>query len=86
MLIIANWEWMCEKLVKFLQLKFIEVDESWPYQVLKKEEKCYAAQIAGSIRSISIWESGGVKVVLLGDASFVKVIHQIVMGMVGHKE
>lgn len=35
---------------------------------------------------ISLLESGGVKVVSLGDASFVKVIHQIVMGMVGHEE
>lgn len=35
---------------------------------------------------ISFLESGNVKVVFLGDASFVKVIHQIVMGMVGHKE
>jgi len=35
---------------------------------------------------ISFWEGGGVKVVLLGDASFVKVNHQIVMGMVEHEE
>jgi len=52
----------------------------------KKLEICYAAQIGGSIMSISFWESEGVKVVLLGDASFVKVNHQIVMGMVGHEE
>ena len=79
---------MYERLVKFLRLKFIEVDESWPYHVFKKKklEICYAAQIGGSIMIISFWEGGGVKVVLLGDASFVKVKHQIVMGMVGHEE
>ena len=33
---IANWEWMYERLVKFMWLKFVEVDESWPYQVFKK--------------------------------------------------
>lgn len=48
----------------------------------KKLEICYAAQIGGSIMIISLLESGGGKVVLLGAASFVKVIHQIVMGMV----
>lgn len=34
---------------------------------------------------ISAMESGGLKVVLLGDVSFVKVIHEIAMAMVGHK-
>jgi len=34
---------------------------------------------------ISAMESGGLKVVLLGDVSFVKVIHEITMAMVGHK-
>ena len=34
---IAKWEWMYERLVKFLQVKFIDVDESWPYHVFKKE-------------------------------------------------
>ena len=34
---IAKWEWMYERLVKFLQLKFIDVDESWPYHVFKKK-------------------------------------------------
>ena len=56
------------------------------YSKKKKIEICYAAQIGGSIMIISLLESGGVKVVLLGDASFVKVIQQLVMGMVGHEE
>ena len=30
---VAKWEWMYERLVKYMQLKFIEVDESWPYHV-----------------------------------------------------
>ena len=28
---------MYERLIKFLQLKFIDVDESWPYHVFKKK-------------------------------------------------
>lgn len=32
----AKWEWMYGRLVKFVQLKFIDVDESWSYHVLKK--------------------------------------------------
>jgi len=32
---IAKWEWMYERLVKFLQLKFIDGDESWPYHLKK---------------------------------------------------
>ena len=35
---------------------------------------------------ISGLESGSVEVVFLGNVSYVKVIHQIVMAIVGHKE
>ena len=45
---IANWEWMYERLVKFMRLKFIEVDESWPYQVFKKK-------IRNMLRSTDRW-------------------------------
>ena len=52
--IIAKWEWMYERLVKFLRLKFIDIDESWPYHVFQKKlEICYAAQIGGSKMIIS---------------------------------
>ena len=34
---VAKWEWMYESLVKYMWLKFIVVDESWPYHVFKKE-------------------------------------------------
>ena len=82
---VAKWEWMYERLVKYMGLKFIDVDESWPYHVFKKKKLkiCYAAQIGGSIIIISLRESGGVYIV---DVSFVKVSHQIVMEMVGHEK
>jgi len=35
---------------------------------------------------ISLLESGSVKVIFLRDVNFVKGIHQIVMGIVGHEE
>ena len=55
------------------------------YSKKKKLEIGYGAQIGGLIMIISLLESGSVKFVLFGAASFVKVIHQIVMGMVGHE-
>ena len=33
---IAKWEWMYQRLLKFLKLRFFEVDESWPYRFFKK--------------------------------------------------
>ena len=33
---VAKWELMYERLVKYMWLKFIDVDESWPYHVFKK--------------------------------------------------
>ena len=33
---VAKWEWMYQRLVKYMWLKFIDVDESWPYHVFKK--------------------------------------------------
>ena len=52
---IAKWEWIYERLVKFLRLKFIDVDKSWPYHVFQKKlEICYAAQIGGSKMIISL--------------------------------
>lgn len=34
---IAKWEWMYQRLLKFLKLRFFEVDESWPYRFFKKK-------------------------------------------------
>lgn len=39
---------MYERLVKFLHLKFIDADESWPYQVFKKK-------IRNMLRSTDRW-------------------------------
>lgn len=41
---IAKWEWMYQRLLKFLKLRFFEVDESWPYRFFKKKSKRYVSQ------------------------------------------
>ena len=33
---VAKWEWMYERLMKFLRLRFKRIEESWPYHALKK--------------------------------------------------
>ena len=35
---VAKWEWMYERLVKFMRLGFQSIEESWPYHVLNKYE------------------------------------------------
>jgi len=34
---IAKWEFLYQRLLKFLQLRFIGIDESWPYHLFKKK-------------------------------------------------
>ena len=51
-----------------------------------KLELCYEAGKDGYTITISFLESLSIRVVLLGDVSFVSLIHQIVIVMVGHKQ
>jgi len=34
---IAKWEFIYQRLLKFLELRSIDIDESWPYHVFKKK-------------------------------------------------
>ena len=34
---VAKWDWLYQTLLKFLNLRFFEIDESWPYRTFKKK-------------------------------------------------
>ena len=34
---VAQWDWLYQTLLKFMNLRFFEIDESWPYRSFKKK-------------------------------------------------
>ena len=84
-LLSRNW-CIKQRQYKFLHFRFFEPDESChAFSSKKKEYLCLVDGIDSLMIIIFGWKTGGVNVVLPGDESFVRWIHQIEMVMAGHE-